>query len=131
MNDDDWKKKLTDEQYKVLREKGTEAPFSGKLLHNDKTGKYVCAACGNVLFDSNTKFESTLPGLVGWPAFSDPVNNDAVELRKDNSMGMNRTEIICTKCGGHIGHLFEGDYNSPNGMHYCTNSVSLDFKEQK
>jgi len=131
MPDDYWKKKLTPEQYKVLREKGTEAPFSGKLTQNDKTGDYMCAACGQVIFKSDTKFESNMPGLVGWPAFSDPANKDAVELRDDNSMGMHRTEVICKNCGSHLGHLFDNDPASPNGKHYCINSCSLGFQEKK
>ena len=130
LSDDDWKDKLTPEQYEILRRKGTEAPFSGKLVHNDATGDYICAACGNVVFKSGTKFKSTTPGLVGWPAFSEVASNDAVELQEDLSLGMRRTEIVCKRCGGHLGHLFE-DPSSPNGQHYCINSVALDFKEKK
>jgi len=114
----------------VLREKGTEAPGSGSLLNNDKTGDYHCAACGALLFKSDTKFESTMPGLVGWPAFSEVASNDAVELKDDNSLGMHRTEIICKNCGSHLGHLFENDPASATGQHYCINSICLDFKEQ-
>jgi peptide-methionine (R)-S-oxide reductase len=130
MDDADFKQKLTPEQYHVLREKGTEAPGSGTLLHNDKTGDYQCAACGQVVFKSDTKFESTMPGLIGWPAFSEVASNDAVKLVPDNSLGMQRTEIICANCGSHLGHLFE-DPSSPNGQHYCINSAALDFKEKK
>lgn len=124
-----FKKKLTPEQYHVLREKGTEAPFSGKLLNEKRTGDFVCMACGQVVFKSDTKFESTTPGLAGWPAFSEVASNDAVELVEDNSLGMRRTEIICKNCGSHLGHLFE-DPASPNGQHYCVNSVCLDFKKK-
>lgn len=127
---DEWKDKLTPEQYSVLRQKGTEAPFTGKLTQNAKTGDYACAACGNIVFKSNTKFESTTPGLVGWPAFTEAAEEGAVELKPDSSLGMQRTEVICKKCGGHLGHFFE-DPASPNGQHYCINSTALDFKEKK
>lgn len=130
LSDDEWKQKLTPEQYRVLRQKGTEYPGSGKLLHNDKTGEYTCAGCGNVVFMSDTKYDSTVPGLIGWPSFSEAAGNDAVELRPDDSLGMSRTEVVCKQCGGHLGHLFD-DPSSPNGQHYCINSVSLDFKETK
>lgn len=126
---DEWKDKLTPEQYKVLREKGTEAPGSGKLVHNDKTGDYLCAACGNLLFKSDTKFESTTPGLIGWPAFCDVASNNAIELVPDNSLGMQRLEVVCKNCGSHQGHFFD-DPASPNGQHYCVNSAGLDFKEK-
>jgi peptide-methionine (R)-S-oxide reductase len=129
MSDDEWKLKLTPEQYHVLREKGTEAPGTGKLLHNHETGDYVCAACGNVVFKSGSKYESTTPGLIGWPAFTEAADNDAVELQPDDSLGMSRTEVVCTKCGGHLGHLFD-DPSSPNGQHYCINSTALDFTQQ-
>jgi peptide-methionine (R)-S-oxide reductase len=126
MSEDEWKKKLTPEQYEVLRNKGTEAPYSGKLLQNTKDGTYTCAACGNVLFKSDTKYESTTPGLMGWPSFSEVAKSDAVELRDDNSLGMHRTEVVCKKCGGHLGHVFD-DETSPTNKHYCINSCVLDF----
>lgn len=124
--DDVYKKKLTAQQYAVLREKATEAPFSGALLHNDQDGVYSCAACGSGLFKSDTKFESTLPGLVGWPAFHDVVANDAVRLEPDESAGMSRLEVVCATCDSHLGHYFD-DPTSPNGKHYCVNSIALDF----
>lgn len=127
MSNDQWKDKLTPEQYHVLREKGTETPFSGKLLYNKADGKYVCSACGATLFDSKDKYDSTTPGLVGWPSFSDVIDQGAVELKDDKSFGMHRTEVVCKNCGGHLGHLFD-DPSSPNGQHYCINSTSLDFK---
>lgn len=130
ISDDEWKKKLTPEQYHVLREKGTEAPFTGKLLQNDKTGDYTCAACGAVLFKSDTKYDSSIPGLMGWPSFSDVAAGDAVELSDDDSLGMHRTEVTCKNCGSHLGHLFDDD-TSPTGQHYCINSASLDFEEKK
>lgn len=129
LSEDDWKQKLTEEQYRVLRQKGTEAPHSGKLTNNTKTGKYMCAACGAVLFDSKTKFESTMPGLQGWPAFSEVADNDAVELVSDTSLGMKRTEVVCKNCGSHLGHLFADDPASPSGKHYCINSVCMAFEE--
>lgn len=126
-SNDDWKSKLTPEQYRVLREAGTEAPFSGKFLYNKSKGTYTCAACGTPLFTSEQKYESNQPGLAGWPSFSDVINSGSVELKDDNSLGMNRTEVVCKKCGGHLGHLFE-DKESPTNQHYCINSCALDFK---
>jgi peptide-methionine (R)-S-oxide reductase len=131
LSDDEWKQKLTPEQYHILREKGTEAPGTGKLLHNDKNGDYRCAACDQVVFKSGTKFESDMPGLVGWPAFSAAASEGAVKLQDDDSLGMRRTEIVCSNCGSHLGHLFEDDPSSPNGQHFCINSAALDFKEKK
>ncbi len=128
-DDDQWKQKLTPDQYNVLRQKGTEAPFTGKLLNEKGTGDFVCAACGAVLFTSNTKYESMVPGLAGWPSFSDVAHGDAVELTPDNTFGMSRTEVTCKNCGGHLGHLFDDD-TSPSGQHYCINSTSLDFKKK-
>ncbi len=128
-SDKEWKKELTPEQYAVLRKKGTEPPFSGKLLQNEKTGDYHCAACGNVVFKSDTKFESTLPGLIGWPAFCEVASNTSIALQQDDSLGASRTEVMCAKCGSHLGHYFD-DPTSPNGKHYCINSVALDFKEK-
>lgn len=129
LSDDEWKRKLTPEQYRVLRQGGTEYPDSGELLHNYKTGEYHCAACGQLLFKSDTKYESHLPGLEGWPSFADPADSDAVELKPDNSLGMERTEVICRNCGSHLGHVFP-DPSSPTGTHFCINSVSLDFDEK-
>ena len=125
-----WKEKLTPEQYHVLREKGTEIPGTGTLLHNSATGEYRCAACDTIVFRSDKKYDSTTPGLIGWPSFSEAANSDAVELVDDTSMGMLRTEVICKKCGSHLGHVFD-DSSSPTNKHYCINSCSLDFKPQK
>lgn len=124
--DEQWKGELTPEQYHVLREKGTETPGTGDLLYNETDGMYLCAACKSPLFSSATKYESTVPGLIGWPSFSEAVDRDAIELADDDSLGMHRTEVLCKTCGSHLGHLFPDD-SSPNGQHYCINSVSLDF----
>lgn len=128
--EDYWKQKLTPEQYHILREKGTEAPGTGKYVNHHESGMYACAACGQALFSSNTKYESTTPGLIGWPAFSEVAKNDVIELKDDTSLGMNRTEVICKNCGSHLGHLFPDD-SSPNGKHYCINSVCLAFEPKK
>ena len=121
----DWKKILTDEQYKVLRKKGTELPFTGKLLNNKK-GTYVCAGCGNPLFSSETKFDSGS----GWPSFWDVLSEGSVDLKSDNSLGMKRVEVVCSRCGGHLGHVFD-DGPKPTGKRYCINSISLNFQENK
>lgn len=120
--DIDWRKRLTPEQYHVLREKGTEAPYSGALLYNDAAGSYNCAACGAVLFDSATKFNTHC----GWPSFNDAVP-DSVVLTPDTSHGMVRTEVTCANCGGHLGHLFDDAPDQPTGMRYCINSAALQF----
>mgnify|MGYP000020552809 CR=1 FL=1 len=126
--EDQWKNKLTPEQYQVLREKGTEPPHSGKYVNHQEDGTYACAACGHALFASDAKFESTMPGLVGWPAFNEVVQNKAIELVADKSHGMQRTEVICANCKSHLGHYFD-DPSSSNNKHYCINSVSLDFNK--
>lgn len=127
MDDDELKKKLTPEQYSILRKKGTEAPFSGKLLHNDKSGDYVCAACGQVVFKSDTKFDSGS----GWPSFYDVANTDAVKLAEDDSLGMKRVEVMCANCGSHLGHVFNDAPDQPTGMRFCINSAALDFEDKK
>lgn len=129
MSNEEWRKKLSKQAYRVLREKGTEMPHSGELLHNTEKGVYVCGGCGAELFKSEHKYDSTTPGLIGWPSFSEAKNSDAVVLKPDNALGMKRTEVCCAKCGGHLGHVFEAD-DSPTGQHYCINSVALDFKQK-
>lgn len=120
---------LSDEQKAVLFDGATEAPGSGKYVNFHDDGSYHCANCDQLLFSSDTKFESTMPGLVGWPAFSDIAKNDAVKLVPDTSLGMARTEVVCANCGSHLGHLFENDPSSKTGQHYCVNSAALDFKK--
>lgn len=129
-SENEWREELTPEQYHVLREKGTEHPGSGSLLNNEATGEYTCAGCGTVVFTSDTKYESTIPGLIGWPSFADAASNDAVELKTDGSLGMSRTKVVCKTCGGHLGHLFD-DHTSPTNQHYCINSLSLNFSPKE
>lgn len=122
----EWEICLSPEQYKILREKGTEIPFTGKYVHNKKGGMYVCAACGNKLFSSDTKYDSG----TGWPSFWKAVDKDAVIMKSDNSLFMRRTEVLCSKCGGHLGHMFD-DGPQPTGQRFCINSAALNFKEKK
>ena len=123
--EEEWKQFLTPEQYHILREKGTESAFTGKLLKNKDTGIYTCAACGNELFTSDMKFDSHC----GWPSFDKEIAGGKIKTHTDSSFGMVRTEITCAKCGGHLGHLFD-DGPTETGMRYCVNSVSIDFKKQ-
>src|SRR5688572_10829739 len=124
--EEEWKEVLTPEQYQVLRRQATEPPFTGEYVYNKDTGMYRCAACGTELFSSDTKFESG----TGWPSFTDPADNQNVELREDLSHGMLRTEVVCATCGSHLGHLFD-DGPMPSGKRFCINSCALDFEAEK
>jgi len=124
--EEEWKKELTPEQYQVLRGKGTERPFTGKLLDSHEPGMFTCAACGNELFSSEAKFDSG----TGWPSFDEPANLENVELREDTEMGMKRTEVLCKQCGSHLGHVFP-DGPTKTGNRYCINSVCLNLKPKQ
>lgn len=125
-SDDEWRAKLTPEQYRVLREGGTEPPFSGELLRVKGQGEFRCAACGQPLFKSDTKFDSGS----GWPSFTDPADENFVEERVDSSHGMIRTEVRCARCEGHLGHVFP-DGPGPGGLRYCINSAALAFEKDE
>ena len=123
-SEEEWKKELSPEVFHIMREKGTENPFTGKYYKNKEKGTYLCAACGNLLFSSETKFESGS----GWPSFYAPLEKGSIETGSDESHGMVRTEVHCSRCGGHLGHMFN-DGPPPTGLRYCINSASLDFQK--
>lgn len=122
----EWKEELTPEQYSVCRKKGTERPFTGKYHDCKEEGTYRCVCCGNALFSSGTKFDSG----TGWPSFYAPVNDGALKTERDDSLGMNRVEVMCNVCGSHLGHVFD-DGPEPTGLRYCINSVSLDLDKKR
>jgi peptide-methionine (R)-S-oxide reductase len=121
----EWREELTNDEYRILREKGTEMPFVNEYYRTEKEGVYVCAACGQELFTSKTKYHSGS----GWPAFFAPIEQEAIDKKEDNSMFMTRTEVLCSKCGSHLGHVFE-DGPEPTGLRYCINSVAMDLVEK-
>ena len=126
IDNNEWKKLLPADVYHIAREKGTERAFTGKFWDHAEGGTYYCAACGNTLFNSNGKFESSC----GWPSFFEPISKDSIIYTPDNSYGMKRTEVMCGRCNAHLGHVFE-DGPPPTGLRYCINSVILDFEKAK
>lgn len=124
-SDAEWREELTPEAYAVLRQQATERPFIGKYVNTTADGTYVCAGCGQELFSSDTKYHSGC----GWPSFWDVADKDKIELREDNSHGMRRVEVVCSRCEGHLGHVFEDGPRDKTGLRYCINSVSIDLKE--
>lgn len=126
MSDEEWRQRLSPDQYLVTRKKGTEPAFSGRYVHTKRKGSYRCSNCGNLLFSSEDKYDSG----TGWPSFTQPISEESVETEDDNSLFMRRTEVLCSRCEAHLGHVFD-DGPQPTGQRYCMNSISLDFEEEK
>ena len=123
-DDEQWRARLSPEEYRVCREKGTEPPFSGEYYHNRRAGRYLCKCCGESLFDSADKYDSGS----GWPSFDKPVDDGAIRYEEDNSLGMQRVEIMCERCGCHLGHVFPDGPRETTGQRFCVNSLSLEFE---
>ena len=126
-SEEEWRKILSPEEYEILRKKGTEAPFTGKYATSKEKGMYTCRACGNILFSSDTKFDSG----TGWPSFTDPANRTNIELKEDTTNGMNRVEVVCKRCGSHLGHVFDDGPMEKGGKRYCINSACLVLEPKK
>jgi peptide-methionine (R)-S-oxide reductase len=127
LTDEQWRERLTPEQYAILRQKGTERPFTGEYEFNTASGEYVCAGCGQPLFESDAKFDSGC----GWPSFVQPMEHGAIDEHRDISHGMVRTEVVCSRCAGHLGHVFPDGPQDRGGLRYCINSASLSFKPEE
>ncbi len=127
--EEELKKELDPELYRLAREKGTEAPNSGKYTYSTEKGTYKCAVCGNQLFSSDTKFVTKTPGLMGWPSFDEALPG-SIKFEHDPSAGMNRTEVLCANCGSHLGHVFDDETETTTGKHYCINSACLNLQEK-